>query len=203
MRNFFSFGCPSREACVYSDHFTQILQCDIKYMKQKPVREEYFDFKSTEGQKIFKDILNKERQLTKCFDSNDDIEIQVNNWLKVFNDICGRSFKKTRVNGKVKVTELSKLQTLRTELVQKKKVSPDDAKVQEDLDKVVEEITLKVAEKNKNQIMDNFKHLDQSDGQTFSNGIWNIKKKIMPKNKASLPAAKVDVNGKLVTEPNA
>ena len=76
-------------------------------------------------------------------------------------------------------------------------------KVKEELDKVVEEITIKVAERNRNKIMDNFKHLDQSEGETFANGIWKIKKKIMPKNKTSLPAAKVDVNGKLVTEPKA
>ena len=45
---------------VLSDHFTQILQCDIKYMKQKPVREEYFDFKSPEGLAIFQHILDTE-----------------------------------------------------------------------------------------------------------------------------------------------
>ena len=167
------------------------------------IPQEYFDFKSPEGQQTFKHILDTENHLTSCFDSCDDIETQVNNWLKKFNDICGRSFKKTRINGKVKLTDLSRLQKLRTELVHRQKLSPDDPKVKEELEKVIEEITIKVAEQNRNKIMDNFKHLDQSEGETFSNGIWNIKKKIMPKNKASLPAAKIDVHGNLVTEPNA
>ena len=137
---------------IFSDHFTQILQCDIKYMKQRPVREEYFDFKSPEGKEKFKHILCTESNLAKCFENGDKVEKQVNDWLAVFNNTCGRSFTNTRVCGKVKVTELSKLQKLRTELVQKKKLSPDDANVRGELEKVDEEITFKVAERNKNKI---------------------------------------------------
>ena len=60
---------------------------------------------------------------------------------------------------------VSRIQKLRTELVNKQKLSPDDPKVKEELEKVIEEITIKVAEQNRNKIMDNFKHLDQSEGE--------------------------------------
>ena len=40
------------------------------------------------------------------------------------------------------------------------------------------------------------------EGENFSQGIWNIKKKEYPRVSAPVPAAKKDINGKMVTNPN-
>ena len=46
-----------------------------------------------------------------------------------------------------------------------------------------------------------FSHLDQSDGCSFSQGIWSLKNKTFPKNSsASVPAAKKDVTNRLITD---
>ena len=44
--------------------------------------------------------------------------------------------------------------------------------------------------------------LDQSDGEAFSQGIWKIKKKEFPKVTAPVPASKLNVNGKMISDPN-
>ena len=46
--------------CRDSDHFTQLIDFDIQYRRQKPVREEYFNFKNIECQETFRNILNSE-----------------------------------------------------------------------------------------------------------------------------------------------
>ena len=48
---------------------------------------------------------------------------------------------------------------------------------------------------------ENLGHLDQSNGESFANGVWNIKKKEFSKVSPTPPAAKIDVNGRLVTDP--
>ena len=68
----------------HSDHFTEILSMNICYNKQKPIREEFWNFKSTEGQIKYTEILNTENSLTKCFDTDEDTETQVKNWLKMY-----------------------------------------------------------------------------------------------------------------------
>lgn len=101
---------------VHSDHFTEIIDFEISYKKQKPVREEFFNFKSSEGLVAYKDILNSENNLTNCFNNENDLQSQVNNWCDELNKIFKRCFKKIRVSSKQKVTELSELQKKRSEL---------------------------------------------------------------------------------------
>ena len=47
-----------------------------------------------------------------------------------------------------------------------------------------------VAETNRNKVIENFKLLSQQDGKMNTNNMWNLKKKVFPKNKESLPFAK-------------
>ena len=43
--------------------------------------------------------------------------------------------------------------------------------------------------------------LTETDGSINVSGVWKIKKKIFPKNMKTLPIAKKDVNGRLVSNP--
>ena len=47
--------------------------------------------------------------------------------------------------------------------------------------------------------MENCSKLDQTEGENFAVGIWQIKKKSFNKKGSSIPAAKVDINGQSVT----
>ena len=73
----------------------------------------------------------------------------------------------------------------------------------EDLQRQLEEVEMKISElsakENRNKVVENFATLATSDGTTNQRGVWDIKRKIFPKNKESLPFAKTDFEGKLVT----
>ena len=81
------------------------------------------------------------------------------------------------------------------------KISPNDNTLKEELDDVVEKITKLVSEENRDRIMEQFEHLDQTD-DNINMGIWKVKNKHFPKKTASVPSAKADINGRLVSDPN-
>ena len=70
-----------------------------------------------------------------------------------------------------------------------------------DIEEIEEKVAALVGKENFNKIHDNFGKLDQSNGGVCSQGIWDIKKKEFPKANNSAPAAKKDVSGRLVTDP--
>lgn len=185
---------------THSDHSTIIIDFDIKYKRQPKSRDEQFIFKDREGQEIFRNILNTENNLSKCFDNNDDLEAQCNQWIEELFNIFKRSFKKIRVTDKVRVTETSKLQERRTELIQKIKSKPEDIDLQSELEEVVSSLTASVSKENLEKIKKNFEQFDQSEGESFATGVWNVKNKEFPKIVKPTPAAKIDVNGRLVTD---
>ena len=67
---------------------------------------------------------------------------------------------------------------------------------------MTDNITKLVSEKNRDKLYENFKDLDQTESGTFANSIWSIKKRVFPKQSANFPAAKTDINGKSVTNPD-
>ena len=184
-----------------SDHFTIIIDININIKKKRPIREEYFNFKCGEGQAKFMEILNTEKTLQNCFDNGDNFEDQCERWFNELNKIFQRSFRKIRYSNKVKETESSSLFKERSELVQKLKKDPDNDALKADLENVTDKLTEAVSQENFSQIYNNFKHLDQTEGENFSQGIWSLKKKVFPQKSQPLPSAKIDVNGDLVSDP--
>ena len=81
------------------------------------------------------------------------------------------------------------------------KKEPNNESLKEDLEKVISKLTTLIGKQNRDKIVENFQMLDQSEDENFSNGIWKMKKKEFPKNSKPAPAAKVDINGRLVTDP--
>ena len=105
-----------------------------------------------------------------------------------------------RVTNKVKETEASSLLKKRGEIKQKISLEPNNSVLKEELDAVTNDLTKLVAKDNCEKIMENFGHLDQTFGESFAGGVWGQKKKIFPKVTPPVPAAKMDANGKLVTD---
>ena len=145
---------------------------NINYKKLKPVREENFNFKNSECQEIFKNILNTENNLVKCFENNDDLEHQVENWFKELNNIFYRSFRKMRVSNKLKETESSQLFEKRSQIIQKMKINQNKEELEDELEKVEAAIAKMVGKENHDKIYDTFKVLDQNEGENFAYEIW-------------------------------
>ena len=183
-----------------SDHFTEIVDFNIKFKKQPMERTEQYNFKSQEGLRIFKGILDTENNLLRAVDGHGDLEEQVNNWYSELDKIFKRCFKKIRISDKPKDTEILKLMRERTKLTENIKKNKNNISLKDELEKIEEKIAEVVAEENHEKIMRNFAHLDQSKGGNCSQGIWDLKAKVFPKAPAPTPAAKLDSNNRLVTD---
>ena len=142
---------------THSDHSTIIIDFDIKFKKQKPDRVEQFNLRDKEGQEKFKNILNSENNLARCFENADDLETQCERWLCELNNIFQRSFKKIRITKKVRVTVTSELLDKRSELIQKLKLNPDDKELEEELEVVVRQVTEAVSKENLEKIKRKFR----------------------------------------------
>ena len=143
-----------------SDHFTQIVSFDINIRKQKPIREEIFNFKNVMCQEEFTRILNTENNLEKCFLTDEDMETQVQNWWTMWNSICSRSFDKQRITKKPKVTEVSELLRKRDELIQKVKLDSENTTLKNDIEDIESQITDRVSKENRDKIFSNFQSLE-------------------------------------------
>ena len=140
-----------------------------------------------------------------CFhNSEKSVENQVKTWIKTLNNKFHRSFKKIRCSATGMETEISKLLDKRKVIIQKLKSVEEEHKTEmvEDLSKVEGEISTLSSEENRNKVMNNFKCLANVDGSTNTMGVWKIKKKVFPKNAESLPFAKKDTKGKVISSQN-
>ena len=129
---------------------TKKFKFDIKFKKQKTDQVEQFNLRDKEGQEKFKNILNSENNLARCFDNADDLETQCESWLNELSRIFQRSFKKIRV------TETSELLDKRSELISKLKLNPDDKELEEELEVVVRQVTEAVSKENLEKIKRKF-----------------------------------------------
>ena len=187
------------KANTFSDHFTTILNMSISVKQNNEERRELFNFRNVECQEIFRKITENNKKLTDCFKTDEPLETQCIKWRKNLEKTFHQSFRKIRVK-EPKVSEENILLAQKLKLIneQKKKVEPDP-----DLENKVEEIEKKLSEltskKNRDKVIKNFKTLSGSQGDSFTQGVWTIKKKIFPKHKAALPVAVKNVNGRLMT----
>ena len=94
---------------------------------------------------------------------------------------------------KPRETETSKLFKERSDLIQKSKRDKNNDKLKDDIEKIEATIAEIVGKENSDKIRKTFSALDQSDGCSFSQGIWSLKNKTFPKVSSSVPAAKKDV----------
>ena len=189
---------------VDTDHNPLIMYLDIQFCAKKPGRVEYFNFKNKECQQMFFQETNFTLEFENCFDGDEGVKAKGKTWFKKLNNCFYKSFKKIRFTGKTKETNLTKLFDKRRELVQKMKKCDEDGKeeVEEELNAVDEEIGELVAEENKDKVVENFKEFASADGLLNIHGMWKVKRKICPKNRESLPLAKKDFDGKLITSQN-
>ena len=185
-----------------SDHNTLILYMKLNFFEKKQERIEMFNFKKVESQRQFFQLTENKDDLTNCFLNEKGIGKQSNDWFKTLHKYFQQSFTKIRnCKNKKKLTDLDELLKRRTELVQKLKITIDEKK--EEVQISIEETETKIAElsaeENRNKVVENFAKLANGNGGTCHNGLWAINKKLFPRNSETLPFAKKDLEGKLVS----
>ena len=129
--------------------------------------------------------------LSSIFNSNDDINILTNRYIKKLDGCIKHSFKKVRVSSN-KPSESHKLYNRMRELKGK---SDKDSK--DELEKVVEAIAAE-AERKYRTVVRELKAMKPDGGKINSQKFWKLKKKIFPKSRDP-PAAMLNSKGDLLT----
>ena len=109
---------------IETDHNTLWADFDINIEKRKPERIELLNLRNKVCQEKFTQETQKDTRLIKCFENELPLEIQSRNWLKVFNSILNKCFRKIRVEKNNKKQELeNKLIKERSDLKNKEKMT--------------------------------------------------------------------------------
>ena len=184
-----------------SDHNPVILELLLEYTVKKPDRIETFNFRNRECQVNFCKKTDESQVLTKIFLKDGKPNDKCRKWFKALNGEFHKSFKKIRYTSKPKETEVSKTLEERRSIIEKMKTCQEDGKdkLQDRLTEIENDVCDLVAEKNYAKVVDNFKSLRNDSGTIQPLGIWNVKRRVFPKNKESLPTAKKNCEGKIIT----
>ena len=82
---------------IESDHNGLILEVEIEFSIGASERPEIFNLKNKQCQEMFKNETEVNKDLLECFNNNLPFEVQAKRWLKNFNNILQRCFKKIRI----------------------------------------------------------------------------------------------------------
>ena len=184
-----------------SDHLTEYMDLDLQIISEKPVRKEIFNFKNGKSLDHFREITSNTNQFSDCFDNDLPLNEQVDRWRKVLKSHCQTAFKKVRINGKKREKALdpkiSNLVDQRNELAKKQ----NDPEYDEKLNILENEISKMEAEENREMIMKQFKKFSDNPEAINLQEMWKVLKNIGPKFKSSVPIAKKNHKGELVSHP--
>ena len=180
-----------------TDHFTQYLDLNLKVEREKPERIEIYDFKNIDGQKMFKKLTTDTKQFTDCFNNMHPLSQQIKMWRKTLETFCQRAFRKIRIRKrsmKPLNSTMAKLINLRNKLRKNKGASIE-------IDCLNEMIADEEAKINREKIVGNFKQLSEDPERINLQSMWKKMKKLWPKEGVTVPTAKRNHKGKIVSGP--
>ena len=191
---------------IESDHNTEILKLKMEYQKKKQDRIEIFNYKNIECQEQFRVLTSQTKKLSDCFQKNLSFEEQATQWKKTLDSFCHQAFRKVRLTpGRPKITKISELMEERKSLKLKMNNCVDmhsEDTLQDQIENLDEVIAKECSEENFQKIKDNFLLLSDGNDKINSNGMWNLMKKVFPKNNPPLPVAKRNIRGQIITNPD-
>ena len=249
-----------------SDHYTQYMDLDLEFLKEKPVRQELFNFKDEISQRMFQTLTSETKQFTDCFKGEAPLLEKIENWRQILKSSCEKSFKKIRIK-KSKTQQISaKLRTLinkKNLLIKKRKMfvstkNSDECKHKytcencdyelidlkndkkhrikhtvggsmkcgncgdkvncqyvkrkhtecehealDDLDEEIDQINYIIsdqeAKENRDKILNQFSYFNKNPEKIDRQKMWKKLKNVCPKLKPTLPSAKRNFKGKIVS----
>ena len=152
---------------------------------------ELYNLKNPECQEIFKKYTSNTKMLSSVFDSNDNINVLTNRFIKKLDGCIKHSFKKVRVSNN-KPSGANKLYDRMRELKGK-----HDKESKNELEDIIEAIAAH-AEGNYNKVVTELKAMNPDGGKINTQKFWKLKKKICPKSRDP-PAAMFSSKGDILT----
>ena len=73
---------------IDSDHFTEYMDIDLEFCKEKPEREEIVNFKDLKAQQVFKTLTSETNEFTECFLGEAPLLEKIEKWRTVLQSYC-------------------------------------------------------------------------------------------------------------------
>ena len=152
------------------------------------------NFKDQVGKHKFKENTSNTSEFTECFDSNIPFQNQMKNWKHILDKHCSKAFPKIRIWAtSLKPSKADKFINQRSSLLNdRQNCNPD---LLNDLNVKIAN-TIATEERLKCHMMKKF---CGQNGSVNVSEMWKMKKKIWPNKSSSLPTAKVNHRGQLVS----
>ena len=188
---------------IESDHNTIVANFDISVQKRKPERIELFNLRNKNCQKKFTEETHTNTQLVECLEIKLTLEEQSRNWLKIFDSILYKCFRKIRVvnNKKMEKNLVYERLELKREVNNPTISEEMKIKINDRIAEIEDEIGDDIAEKYHKEILDTINDLggDQKNlNGSARNELWKILKQKIPKNPPQVPIGKKDLFGNII-----
>ena len=192
---------------IETDHNSIIADFNIAVQKRKLERLELFNLRNKNCQTLFTEETHTRTQLVECFENQLPFDIQCKDWLKTFNSVLYKCFKKIRVVNKDKKRDKKdKLFEEKNSLKEKISLSNTSEemknRIKDRISQIEEEIAHEIGENFVKEIEDTLNKIG-GDKQNLNGAgrraIWDILKKKFPKSKVSVPVGKKDHFGNIVS----
>ena len=84
-------GANNGGKAIDTDHFTQYMDMDLEFSREKPERREILNFKNSKAQDTFKMLTSETDAFTDCFSGDLPLFQKVENWRIVLNSNCQKA----------------------------------------------------------------------------------------------------------------
>ena len=164
-------------------------------MISKPDRIEVFDFKNAKSLAKFKVLTTETNQFTDCFENLLPLSEQMEKWEHLVDSYSNKAFKKIRVKKKCSKPMNPKLKTF---------INQRNTMLQTESNKEkLEQIEISIADEEAKEIYEKiakqFKEFSDDPEKINRNKMWKSFKQLWPKNNGSVPVAKKDHTGNIVS----
>ena len=178
---------------IDSDHFPLKMEVKLDVAPVKKQKIKMPNFNEKESQLKFKENTSYTNAFTKCFENMQPVLEQSEEWLKHVNTYCKQSFKNIRIRAKkIKPSAADRMIGQGKRLLKQGEI--EESKI------LYAEIAKTISEEGRAKAH-MFKKLCDRNQSGVMSEMWNLKKTVFSKKAFSLPSAKINSQGKLVTEP--
>ena len=192
---------------IETDHNSIIADFNISIPKRKVERLELFNLRNKNCQAAFTEETHVNTQLVECFQNQLPFDIQCKNWLKTFNSILFKCFKKIRIVNKEKTKDKKDIlfeeqNSLKKEMKIATISEEMKIKIKVRILQIEEEIGHEISQNFAEEIENTIKSIGGDKQNLNGNGrraIWDILKKNFPKRKVAVPVGKKDQSGNIVS----
>ena len=205
LSNFSQF--KQNKKVVETDHNMMIADFDITVPKRNAERIEVFNLKNKACQELFTKETNENTKLMECLENELPFNIQSKNWLKEFNNILYKCFRKVRVANNDKKKDVNEnLMNERIELKREAKLKTISeemkVKIEERIYQIEETIGEEISERYYKEIMETLKEVGGDEHNLRGperKKLWEMLKRKYPKCGPKVPVGKKDKAGNLIS----